>query len=123
MQMFNHTSEILVPLITAGISWVSTRWYERKRYKAETATVEVGNTRSEIENYKMISIEWREAAQQWKGLVDEYQQKLIENAKRIDELYEQNREISRALATVKGQLTKAQSRIKELEKQNDKIIE
>lgn len=122
--LFNQISDVIVPLLTAGISWLSTRWYERKRYKAETATVEVGNTRSEIENYKIMLEDWRKTAQHWKGLADEFQQKLIENAKQITELYELNREISKSLTIVKGQLTKAQNRIKELEKHNDsKTIE
>lgn len=107
---------ILFPTISGAISWLATRYYERGRFKAETATLNIGNTRQEIENYKLISIEWREAAQQWKNLVDEYQQKLIDNAKKIDELYEQNSEMKRQLFSVTRQLERANRRINELEK-------
>lgn len=106
---------ILFPALSGAISWLATRYYERGKQRAETATLNIGNTRQEIENYKLISIEWREAAQQWKDLVDEYQAKLIENAKRIEELYDQNAQLRREFASVKGQLTRANNRIKELE--------
>ncbi len=106
---------LFFPAASSAIAWLATRWYERKRHRAETTTVEVGNTRSEIENYKLIAAEWREAAQKWKDLVDEYQSKLIDNAKRIDELFEENVELRRQISAVKGSLTKAQNRIKELE--------
>ncbi|MEH0008246.1 MAG: hypothetical protein V6Z82_05940 [Flavobacteriales bacterium] len=109
---------IVLPLFTGGISWIATRWWERRKFKAEAVSAERGNDRSEIENYKLIATEWREAAQKWKDLVDEYQTKLIDNSHRIDELSSKLSATTRELSLVKGQLTKAQNRIKELEKHN-----
>ena len=109
---------IALPLLSGGISWIATRRWERRKFKAETVSAERGNDRSEIENYKLISTEWREAAQRWKDLVDEYQAKLIENSRRIDNLSVELSKTSKELSFVKGLLTKAQRRIKELEKHN-----
>ncbi len=106
---------LIFPAVSGAITWVATRWYERRKFKAETDTVVVGNDRSEIENYKLLVAEWRETAQKWKDLADEYQGKLIENTKKIDELYLRNSEVRRELSSVKGLLTKANNRIKELE--------
>ncbi len=95
---------VLFPAISGVVAWLATRWYEREKFKAETDTVVVGNARNEIENFKLLVAEWRETAQKWKDLADEYQTKLIESTKTIDELYQQNVEMKRELNELKRRL-------------------
>lgn len=91
--------------VTAVLQWFL---YKRK-HNANAVNIEKTNDRSEIENYQFIAREWREAAEQWKHLADDYQTKLIENSHKIEEL-------SKEVSIQKGKLTKAYKRIGELEK-------
>ncbi len=84
---------ILFPSISAGVAWIVTRLYERSKFKAETDNLVINNTRAEIENFKLIAAEWRETAEVWKDLVDKYQDRLVENADKIDELFKVFRSI------------------------------
>lgn len=94
----------LALLLTSLITW----FFTRKNERAKTGALEKNNDKSEIENYQLVAKEWREAAEQWKKLADEYQLQLIENSKKIGDL-------SKELSILKGLLTKANNRIKELE--------
>lgn len=91
---------------TAFAQWI---FYFRK-HKAVAAGAEKQNDRSEIENLKLITQEWREAAQAWKDMADEYQSKHIANSRKVDQLVE-------TVASLKRQLTKANKRIATLEKE------
>lgn len=122
MESNNVLIDIFVPMVVAGLSWVSTRWYERKNHKAKVDELIIQNEslkkesdRKEIENMVLMATEWREMAQVWKTQADEQQLVIIENAKRIEELTAKLAATSRELSVVKGQLTRAQNRIKELE--------
>lgn len=97
----------LVLLLTSLITW----FFTRKNERAKTKSLEKINDRSEIENYQLVAKEWREAAEQWKQLADEYQLQLIDNSKKIEAL-------SKEHSILKGQLTRANNRIKELERHN-----
>lgn len=90
-------------------SWV----FFREKYKAETDGAVKSNDRSEIENLKLITQEWREAAQAWKDMADEYQTKFIGNSRKVDELADQ-------VAMLTRQLKAANKRIAHLEKEKEK---
>ncbi len=113
---------VLFPTLSSAIAWLATRWYERKTHKAkvdeliyQNESLRKQNDRQEIENVFLVAKEWRESAQQWKEEADDYRNKLIENTKKIEELTTKLAETSKELSVVKGQLTKANKRIKELE--------
>lgn len=69
--------------------------------------------RSEIENQKLLTREWREAAEQWKDMADEYQIKHIENTRKLEEFASQ-------VSSFKRKLERSNKRINCLEK---KLIE
>ncbi len=106
---------VLFPALSGVITWIAARWYERRKFRAETDSLIVGNTRTEIENYKLVAAEWRETATAWKNMVDEYQTRLVENAEKIDKLVKENLQLKHDLALLKEDLSKAQCRINELE--------
>lgn len=89
--------------------WV---FFQRK-LKAEASGAEINNDRSEIENLKLITQEWREAAQAWKDMADEYQSKHIANSRKVEELVEEVQGFKRKLA-------RANKRIAHLEKELEK---
>jgi uncharacterized coiled-coil DUF342 family protein len=93
-------------LATGFGSWI----FFRGKYKAETDGALKSNDRSEIENLKLITQEWREAAQAWKDMADEYQSKFIGNSRKVDELADQ-------VAMLTRQLKNANKRIAHLEKE------
>lgn len=91
------------------------QWFFYQRKHTATATgLEINNDRTEIENLKLITQEWREAAQAWKDMADEYQTKHIENSRRVDELGNQ-------VHTLKRELAKARKRIETLEKDHEAL--
>lgn len=99
-------TEVLVglgsALSTAFAQWVF--YYRKHKGNAD---------RTEIENYKLIAQEWRESAQIWKDLADQYQLESIQNKKKIEKLEEE-------LRALKRQLTSASKRINHLEMLNEK---
>jgi chromosome segregation ATPase len=98
-------------IVTAFAGWV----FFIRKHKAEAVGAEKTNDRTEIENYKLIAQEWREAAQQWKDLCDEYLTKLIENSRKIENMTIELSENKKDLRKFKGLLTKANNRIQMLE--------
>lgn len=90
-----------------------------RKHKAEAVGTEKTNDRSEIENYKLISQEWREAAQQWKDLCDEYQNRLIETLRKLDTKFvESDKELAAnrdEIKKLRAALVIANKRIVELE--------
>jgi uncharacterized membrane protein len=102
-------------LATGFGSWV----FFIRKHKAEAVGTEKTNDRSEIENYKLISQEWREAAQQWKDLCDEYQTKLIETLRKLDTRFvESDKELAankEEIKKLRAALAVANKRIVELE--------
>ncbi len=65
--------------------------------------------RSEIENLKLITQEWREAAQSWKDMADEYQKKHIDNSRKLTDMADE-------IQALKRQVARQTKRIAELEK-------
>lgn len=88
-------------------------FFFQRKHKAEASGAEINNDRSEIENLKLIAQEWRDTAQAWKEMADEYQLKHMDNNRKINELVEEVQEFRR-------QLAKANSRIAHLEKELEK---
>lgn len=64
--------------------------------------------RSEIDNLKLIVQEWRDTSKIWKDMADEYQNRHIDNSRKIEQLYEE-------IASLKRQLDKANRKINDLE--------
>lgn len=96
-------------LATNFVQWV---FYQRK-HKAEASGAEINNDRSEIENLKLITLEWREAAQDWKHMADEYRGKYIDNIKTMEDLVQE-------VQGFKKKLAQANKRIAHLEKELEK---
>ena len=100
--------EILIAL-GSGLAGAFSKWvFDRHKRKADTQSVHQSNFRAEIDNLKLIVQEWREAAGHWKDMADDYQQKFIDNSRKLDEVHQEVR-------TLKNQLAKANRRIKQLE--------
>lgn len=105
--------EYILIILGSSAATIFVRWllFPRK-HKAETNSVEKTNDATEIENLVSMVKEWRETATSWKNLADEYQQELIScktvNGKLIEELKKEVRKL-------RTELSKANSRIKELE--------
>lgn len=108
---------ILIAIGTALATAFGSRVFYQRKHKAEAVGAEKGNDRTEIENYKLIATEWREAAQKWKDLADEYQLKLIENSRKIEVLVAEHAATKKELLKFKNLLAKANRRIAELERQ------
>ena len=100
--------------LTLVLGWLL---YLRK-HRAAAVGAEKNNDRTEIENYKLIAQEWREAAQQWKDLADEYQTKLTLQSRVIVELEAREAGNRKEINALKGKLTKALNRITHLENGN-----
>lgn len=94
-------------LATGFGQWV---FYFRKQ-AAETKSVDKNNERQEIENLNLIAKEWREAANIWKQMVDEYHLKSMDNMRRIEEL-------ETKVSTLQRQLNSANKQIEILKSQN-----
>jgi len=101
--------QFVVPVLLTFSSALITWLFARRKNKADAVSIEKTNDRSEIENYQFIAKEWREAAEQWKRLADEYQISLIENSRKFEAL-------SKEFSIHRGLLTRANNRIRELEK-------
>lgn len=98
--------EVLIGL-GAALSTAFAQWvFYRRKHKGSA-------DRTEIDNYKLIAQEWRESAQRWKDLADEYQLESIQNKRKIDTLEEE-------LRSIKRQLASSLKRLKQLEKLNEK---
>lgn len=89
-------------LITALAQWAL---YFRK-HAAEAKSVIRANDHQEIQNLNLIAKEWREAAQLWKAMADEYQTKSIESMRRIEHLEQKVSELESALAKANKEITK-----------------
>ena len=101
---------VLVALGTALVSNFAQWVFFQRKHKAEASGAEINNDRSEIENLKLITQEWRDAAQAWKDMADEYQSKHIANSRKVDELIEE-------VHGFKRKLERANKRIAHLERE------
>jgi len=107
---------VLITFFTAMATGFASWIFARRKNKAEAVGAEKNNDRTEIDNYKLIAQEWREAAERWKDLADEYQKKLIANSRQIEELVTSSITFKKEIRTLKTLLAKANKRIAELEK-------
>ncbi len=71
-------------------SWI----FFRKKHKAEADGVTINNDRAEIESLNLIAKEWRETAQSWKSMADEYRLKYMDYQREVETLAEQVSELS-----------------------------
>lgn len=97
-------------LATGFGSWV----FFIRKHKADADGAEKTNDRTEIENLKLIVDEWRQSAKTWKEMADEYQQRYVGNARKLETLEDQ-------VGTLTRELRRAQERIEHLEKENEKL--
>lgn len=102
--------ETLLAVLGSSLVTALTQWalYFRK-HKAEATTVVTQNDHQEIQNLNLIAKEWREAAQLWKSMADEYQAKSIDSRKRIEQLEEKVTELERALHVANSKISKLQN--------------
>lgn len=79
--------DTLLTVLGSSLTTALAQWalYFRK-HAADAKAVIAQNDHQEIQNLNLIAKEWREAAKVWKDMADEYQQKSINNMKRIEDL-------------------------------------
>ncbi len=115
--------EFLMALSGAAIPIFLTWLLYFRKNKASAVGAEKNNDRTEIDNFKLIAQEWREAATQWKDLADETRTELIAERRRIESAFLKFEDTKKELESnrdeikkLRAELGKAKSRIAELEK-------